>query len=342
MLVTLLVLGVQRAAARPTFLRALALFSTAAALVLLRTLFQIVWLALVVAVVAFAVPDRRRVLAAAALPCALVLGLYVKNWVMFGVASTSSWEGMGLARIAEHGYGLRARRLLVRQGALHRVSLVEPLSALGAYRRVGAAPAVHRTGIPVLDEVSGPEYPRNLHNKAYIEIAREYWHDDLWLIRHHPGRYLRSVVTASWIFFWPPDHGGAVAANAATIRPYERWYRRIVNGAASEAGGGLVTALAYAIAAVGGLIISARSLRRGADGATVAGAAATLTIAYVAVVGNLTELGENYRFRFVLDPVTVALVAFVLVRTRRRGLHAAPEELVRRDPDGEPGHGGGE
>jgi hypothetical protein len=40
------------------------------------------------------------------------------------------------------------------------------------------------------------------------------------------------------------------------------------------------------------------------------------TVVYVGVVGNLSEYGENYRFRFVLDPLVVAaLAALPLLRT---------------------------
>jgi hypothetical protein len=311
-LITLTVLGVQRLVARPTFFRGLAVFSAAASLVLLRTLFQIGWLILLIALVAVAVPRRRSIFASAAIPLLVVSGVYVKNWVLFGVPSTSSWEGMALARIAEHGYSLRDRQQLVAEGALHRVSLVTPLSALGAYRRAGAAPAAAKTGIPVLDEVAGKEYPRNLHNKAYIKISNAYWHDDLWLIRHHPLHYARSTAAATAIFFWPPAHGGAFGPNASRMRAYERWFRRIAYGAASERSAGIILIAAYAIAVLGGALLSARFLRQGCNGAIVASAAATFTIVYTMAVGNLSELGENYRFRLVLDPMAIALLAYVV------------------------------
>ena len=45
---------------------------------------------------------------------------------------------------------------------------------------------------------------------------------------------------------------------------------------------------------------------------------AGLTILYVTLVGNLAEVGENFRFRFVLDPLAIALVAVAIQRLVRR------------------------
>jgi len=74
-LLTLAALGLQRFATQPTLVRGLLFFSTAAALVLTRTLFQLWWLLAVLALVLLLCRARRAVLLAAALPVALVVGL---------------------------------------------------------------------------------------------------------------------------------------------------------------------------------------------------------------------------------------------------------------------------
>jgi hypothetical protein len=75
---------------------------------------------------------------------------------------------------------------------------------------------------------------------------------------------------------------------------------------------------AYVFALLAGLRITVRRLRPGADPATVAVAVALVAIVYVALVGNLAEVGENYRFRFVLDPLALMLVAVSVEGLRRR------------------------
>src|SRR5262249_51184556 len=74
---------------RPTFGRGLLVFAGAGALVLSRTLFQVWWFAVLLALLLVACRGHRgTLLAAAALPLALVAGVYVKNIVMYGVPST--------------------------------------------------------------------------------------------------------------------------------------------------------------------------------------------------------------------------------------------------------------
>jgi hypothetical protein len=47
-----------------------------------------------------------------------------------------------------------------------------------------------------------------------------------------------------------------------------------------------------------------------------------LTILYVGIVGNLAEVGENYRFRLAIDPLALALAA-AGIRELILGLRAA-------------------
>lgn len=314
LLVTATVLLAARAAERPTTLRMAAVFTCASALVYSRTLFQVVWLLLLGCILLVAVEDRRAVIVGAAVPLLAVVALYVKADVMFGTPATSTWAGMGLARIAEHGYSLSERQKLVDRGVLHRVSLVEPLSPLSDYAAVQAKPKEAPTGIPLLDEPLDAQHHRNLHNKAYITISREYWHDDLWLIEHHPGRYLRSVVTATDIFFRTPD-------KYPRFGWFDRWFRRIVYGAYAPASAGLLLLLFYAIALTHATRVAVTRLRRHASPQVVALSTAALTTAYVAALGNTTELGENYRFRLYLDPLLLVILVHLAMRLKAARSH---------------------
>ena len=297
---------------RPTFGRGLFLFGGAAALTLSRTLFQLEWLlALVVIMLLTCRGNRRLVLWAGALPVALVLSVYAKNLVMYGVPSTTSWTGMGLARVAVAALPLSERRKLVAAGRLHSVSLVKPLAPLADYEAVGIRPAP-ATGIPVLDEASGPEYPRNLENKTYITISRLYWKDDLWVVEHRPGAYLRQVVRGIDDFFTSPTLIWAGQGNDAKIHAYDTWFNNTVYGRVGPGRVGVFVVAAYALALAFGLWVAAMRLRPGADAATVTIAFAAITILYVFVTANLAEVGENNRFRFVLDPLAVSLVAVVV------------------------------
>src|SRR5262249_40775778 len=286
-------------------------------------LFQVWWFAVLLALLLVACRGHRgTLLAAAALPLALVAGVYVKNIVMYGVPSTTSWTGMGVARVAVLGLPLAERRALVAEGRLHSVSLVRPLAPLNQYVAVGIEPAA-KTGIPVLDEASGYQYDRNLQNKTYIRISRLYWQDDLWIIRHRPGAYLRAVGRGLEDFFTTPTVSWQGPGNQTKIHRYDHGFTRVVYGQVGAGKVGLFVVAAYVVALVLGLWTAVTRLRPGADPATVAIVAAAVTILYVLVTGNLAEVGENFRFRLVVDPLALALVAVAVQRLVRRVRGAA-------------------
>jgi hypothetical protein len=311
-LLTLAALAVARFVAVPSLGRGLAAFGLAGSLVLLRTIFQWPWLLLVVALLLVACRGHRRtVLLSCALPVALVAGVIAKNWVMYGVPSTTTWSGLMLARSAETALPLSERRKLVAEGKLHSVSLVKPLSGLSAYERVGIRPAP-RTGIPLLDDRGDPYFPRNLENKTFVHISSLYWHDDLWIIEHRTGAYLRSVGRGLADFFAPPTYGWTGSGwtgvgDTAKIAGYDRWYSRIVYGKLGPGKDGLFVIALYVFAVLAGAWTAVRRLRPGADPATVLLVFALIAIVYLGLVGNLGEVGENFRFRLALDPLALVL-----------------------------------
>ena len=57
-------------------------------------------------------------------------------------------------------------------------------------------------------------------------------------------------------------------------------------------------------------------------------------MAYVLVMPNLVEVGENFRFRFLADPLVYTMIAAILQRstdTRRAECSASSTETVRGD-----------
>ncbi len=318
-LLTVTALAVARFVAKPTLGRGTVVFGVAAALILIRTIFQLPWLLALGALLLLACKGHRRtVLVSCALPLALVLGVIAKNWLMFGVPSTTSWTGIMLARAAVVSLPLSERRQLVSEGKLHSVSLVKPLSPLPAYEAVGIKPAP-LTGIPLLDEPSGPSFPRNLENRTFITISRLYLQDDIWIIEHRTGAYLRSVGRGFADFFAPPTISAGSGGDVGKIEGYDRWFSRIVYGRLGPGKDGLFLIAGYVFAVLTGAWIVIRRLRPGADAPTATVAFALLSILYLGVVGNFAEVGENYRFRLALDPLALALIALgVQLLWRRR------------------------
>lgn len=314
-LLTLSALAVAHYAARPSLGRGLVVFALAAALILLRTLFQWPWLVLVAAVLLVSRSRARTVLAAGSVAVALVAGVVAKNWVMYGVPSTTSWTGIMLARSTVDSLPLSERRRLVAEGKLHVVSLVEPQSALSAYEAVGVEPD-RPTGIPLLDDRGDAFFPRNLENRAYIRISKQYLDDDLWVLEHRTHAYLRYVGHGIADYFAPATLDPT--ENRRELDPYVRWFDRVVFGRLGQGRDGVFLIGLCLVAFVSGVWITARELRPDADVTVVLVAFCTLALVYVTATGTLAEVGENYRFRFVLEPLTLVLASAGVQRVVRR------------------------
>jgi hypothetical protein len=163
------------------------------------------------------------------------------------------------------------------------------------------------------------------------------------MIAAHPKLYLESVAQAFAIYAQPASLARYVEANRARIGRYEeRWNRFVLgaigiwtpfNGEIWIAGFPFILrdalygwmalfTLATVVALVGGVRRLRQAGRSPESGAVRAAVATELflaaNVAYVSLVSNLLDLGENNRFRFLADPAAAALVTLLLVAAARR------------------------
>src|SRR5205085_2260195 len=153
----------------------LALFGSGAGLVLLNSTWQWVWLAGVLAIVLWTFRRRWHAgIALAAVPLLLVVGWYVKNAVMFGTYTTSSWLGMNMQSVTLELAGPGRLADLVHRGVLAPISEVPVFGPVSQY-----APRfvrVPRTGVPALDEPTTTSGQVNYNNLAFVSASKQYLH----------------------------------------------------------------------------------------------------------------------------------------------------------------------
>jgi hypothetical protein len=309
------VLAFHAYATRPSFARAAAFFGLAAALVLTRSVFQFLWLGLALALVLLAARTRRTTLLAAALPVALVLGLYAKNAVLFGTFSTSSWYGLSLARTVLPNVSLEERRAFVRAGRLSPVALRWPFSPLSEFPKRLAD--TEPTGIPVLDRPTKGSGAPNFNHRAYLGLSSDYRDAALWTVRRKPGAYLDGIGLGVGRFFDAGTDDPGFRRNQRRLREWGSAYERLF-ARASSTGGVRVSAmmLVYALAlgyAALRLVSGMRRERR------LCPAAATLayvvvTVAYLVVVWVATDNGETFRARMLTEPLVLFLLLPLALR----------------------------
>lgn len=328
-----------------------AFFGVLAALLLTRSLFHLAWMVLIAALLAVVVRNRwRQVLFAATLPVLLVGFWYGKNYYLFGTFSASSWMGLGLSNITTLMVPQNFLVPLVRRQELSSYALVSRYENI----ELLFATATPRTGIAVLDRVGKSTGDFNFNNIRVPEFSAQYAADGVKVMRTFPGAYVQGLWISNRLFFSPSNMNlYFTAANRAAVEPMEMLFNPLLYGASPTPGVlqqphfGLPSryvlevntgiplialwalVLGYGYAQVRRQILAPQP---GESPRTIVIAFIGITILYVYAVATALELGENYRYRFLTEPLFMVLTATAaadLVRKvraamARRSLSAQP------------------
>ncbi len=248
-----------------------------------RSLYHLIYLLAATSLLALAWRDPRRALAASAVPLLLVTSIYAKNAILFGHFAASTWTGMSLAHLTTDGLGAAEVRHLVDAGTLSPSSLVPAFSRPQVYPRAYFDPPP-ATRVRALYWEQKTTGGPNYNHSAYIRPASNLYDAVFFLRWRGPG-------------------------SEEDPRAPARYWGLIL---------GLPVVFGFGLAAAFG-----RGPGRRLDRSQrLLAAFLCFNIAYVAVVGNSLELGENNRFRFETDPLSVCLLGLslqgALDRLRRR------------------------
>ena len=320
---------------RPGAVSSLLFFGALAVLCLLRNLFPLQLLAVALAAAAWYLRAARwRVVAGGLLPLALVLGLYVKNYALFGMFSSSSWLGINFgATCTTHNLTPEERHRLLAAGKLPAVARLDDLGGPEMYYPYVGKPAP--TGIPVLDEEHKSYGGENFNNLTYMRLSKVYMQAGLQVLRYAPVAYVRSVSIAWFCYFLPPTDFFQFIENRDAVRPLERVYNVALFGQFREtsrkglrelkAEGRLFSLVLYtglflllglpALLAWSGWTLY-RSIRSGALTRPQIGLWTILLveIVWIMLISNFLSSFENNRYRFPTDPLYAVLAALLLER----------------------------
>lgn len=325
---------------KPTVARGSVFFGLVWAIVWTRSMFQWIWVVAVLALVLVALwPHRRVVLKAAAIPCLLVLALYVKNYAIEGVPSTSA--GYDNASVVTTWRMPLAERLrYVKEGKLSAFALAP--ENLPPYRRALAALGKPKpTGIAVLDRPLKVNGRNNFNALSRLRFSKAAFKDVPRSLRLDPGNYLDGRLTASRLYFRP-------AIDYDYLKPYERdairgwttiWDAVVYGRTSRQPAIGRFVLLFYVGVLLWGLVSLVRFLQRRLRREPTSIADATilflwLNVLYVTALSILLEQQENQRDRLLSEPLVWLLVALGLARAvgRWRARRAARGAPVAVDP----------
>jgi hypothetical protein len=325
-------------------------FALLLALVLFRNMFHLIYVVAILAALAYVSKGRRqRILLAGALPLLVVVGLYTKNWILFGSFSGSTWLGMNMDTITAHQLTSRESSDLVNLGVISPVSLLDLGSPIELYRPYIQMPA--RTGIPVMDECVTSTGATNFNCLAFFQVQRAYTRDGLALLRNYPIVYLRSLQAAWFTYFLPAGDFPFFDLNRPRIQALDRFWNVVFFGQFEDASdrkqlrrlaeqGARVSLVLHAgVFLLIGLpalwMWGVTYLVRGLHRKTLDRSSAILigfllfNIAYLTAIANLLSSFENNRYRFPFDAFYVVLLGLALQQLiGRYGTATAASELV--------------
>jgi hypothetical protein len=311
------------------------------AIVLTRSLFHLAWMALIIGLLVLFLPGQRRtIVMMAVLPLVVASLPYLRNLVLFSEFSCSTWFGPSLAKMTVCRLDSAERWSAVAKGELSPASLVSPYSSIDAYPRSLVAESVRPpTGVPVLDALR-KEHGRgttNFNSLAWLGISRAYRRDAIKVLATHPVLYAGAVANASFDYCYPASVNFMMGTNRGAISGYEHLFDLVVYGQFFDYQSvgeheqydphgvpkvfkiGLFILVGMLVALPFGVMLTRRMLSSEGDRANgITLLIIIVTILWVALVGNLLDIGENYRFRFMIDPFHYLLLALLLTHLRSR------------------------
>jgi hypothetical protein len=281
---------------------------------LTRSMYHVAWL-IVISILLFYWFRRRNgisILVGGALISILVVGSwYVKNYLIFHQATTSTWMGMNISRNVFHDH---------ERTDSSKIETIEPFSRISAYRNfLPAGYADKYRGLDdkvLLSENKNGSFI-NEKNIEYIEVSRLYMDASKKEIKTHPLAYLKNVAQSAIIYFAPATRYPTTEYLSVRMR----WYDLVFSFNLSHfAKGKQQRRIALTLSAIPKFIFYAlvlawlviTSWRRRSIPGGVLSIFITLTIAYIFVISSFFEHYENMRFRYEAEPLFLIIAALAL------------------------------
>lgn len=309
----------QRALRRASAVDWSAMFFVCAALGWLYTAFHLLWFAAmcIIGVVAAARGTRRRVLLGAVAPTVLLVGLYVKNYALFGVFGATSWGGANLTLATTQQMHKSERNAWIAAGRLSPYAAINVYSPPSEY--LAFFPDSLRFPWPGSNELVRPSVNAgNFNHGLFLEVNRRRGEDALYFIKTRPETYVRRVFTQnlpalfhSTTHWHPHDRrsNSPHRGHRAVLGHYERLYDDVVHGWPIRSVGLYVFLPVFYAWAVWRCVARLRSPQADSRAKGALLGLCLFQITYVVAVSTMATSWEASRYRYAIEPFIWIVVA---------------------------------
>ena len=296
------------------WLNAFGIFFPITLLCLTRSVYHMIWLFIIAATLIFYFRRKaalNKLILASLISILLVGSWYVKNKLLFGKLTASTWVGMNMARNVFHDNEVK--------DSSH-IEAYEPFSRISVYRKFLDPEFENKfKGLndrDLLQEMKNDSFI-NETEVSYIPVSELYQKASMDFIRNHPGSYAQNIIQSSILFFTPGTLYSLAVGKAGKIKIYDLLYsfnltifardkkeRRILLTISAMPKLILYVFVFFMLARIS---LQTRSI-------TPWNLFILITIGFVFVVSSFFEHYENMRFRFETEPLFLILVAQVFSR----------------------------
>jgi hypothetical protein len=271
-------------------------------IVLTRALFHPIWLLAALAQTLVYLDKRRNYLLAVCVPLVLVGGVMLKNKIEFDHFSLSSWRGMNIGRAVLDRVPDPLRTQWIAEGKLSPWAKVGSFKPLNRYPGLVFAPGPKAS---ILGQIEKSNRGPNFHHWEYLQVSRQLELDARFVIGERPGLYLDAVWASLQETMYPAASYRALKKARGHIAGWEEFYNFALSWKIGKRDLGPWPVL-FPILITFGLFMIWRSKERSDRLLWIFMLG---TILWVVLVGAMAERTENARFRFLVDPFLLVLVA---------------------------------
>lgn len=240
--------------------------------------------------------DWKIIIKAAILPLALILGLYIKNYLIFDSFSSSTWFGMNLSRITINELPVNEKKRLIQNGILSEFGKQQPFLPVDSLIILKDAKLDTITGIKVLDEQIKKSGFTNYNHFAYIKISESMLADALYVIINYPEIYYSGVKKAFMLYLDSPTKFNIFEQNTYKIKKYNRLFDALIYGTSPYTKFGYISLISIPLMLILGVNLIFRKETQ--NNVKIILFFLIFNVIYVMIIGNFFELGENNRFRY--------------------------------------------
>lgn len=243
----------------------------------------------------------------------LASSIYFRNYEMYGMFTSSTWQGMNLDGTVNYVKTAELQKM-VNKGTVTSLALIHRFSSPETYYSYyNLAP---KTGNPAVDSLYKSTGSINYNNWIYPLASKEYQKDDIKIILHYPFRYFISMANQAYIFFgFFPYREFSDFRNWGSVRIHSRLDKIALYVSAFPVPLVILLLFSLVIYRLVRILKQGKNFQRSSPERQAAYALMVFVffnIIYVFCLSLVAEEGEGNFLRIPIDPLFVSLAVLYL------------------------------